>query len=346
VSALTFVDVNKDGVPELFLGSYFVPGRYPESGPSRFFKFDGKRWRLDRRISESVASANRVTGVQALDFDGDGRMDLAVSCDWDCPKLFHNEGGKFTDVTANVGLNRFSGRWNNVVSGDFDGDGKPDLVFANWGRNTRFQKYLSKPLKLMYGDFNGDKRLELLESFFDSGLGKYVPWRGRVTVARAIPSLNERFPSFVAYGNAGSEEILQGLRYSTVEASTLDTMLFLNRGDHFEPAPLPIEAQFAPVFGMAVADFDGDGKLDLFLAQNFFALHDEVTRMDAGRGLLLQGDGHGSFRAVPGEESGLLIYGEQRGCAAGDFNNDGAIDLVVTQNSGPTKLYLNRGRRH
>jgi hypothetical protein len=66
--------------------------------------------------------------------------------------------------------------------------------------------------------------------------------------------------------------------------------------------------------------------------------------MDAGRGLLLQGDGRGGFRAVPGQESGLLIYGEQRACAVGDFNHDGAIDLVVTQNSGPTKLYLNRKR--
>jgi enediyne biosynthesis protein E4 len=120
--------------------------------------------------------------------------------------------------------------------------------------------------------------------------------------------------------------------------------LLLNRGDRFESAPLPIEVQFAPVLGMAVADFDADGKLDVFMAQNFFALHDEVTRMDAGRGLLLQGDGRGGFRAVAGQESGLLVYGEQRGCAAADLNRDGATDLVVTQNAGPTKVYLNRKR--
>jgi hypothetical protein len=342
VSALAFIDVDHDGKPELFVGSYFIPGRYPESGPSRFFRHDGKRWRLDRKLSETISASSRVTGAQAVDIDGDGRMDLVVSCDWDCPKVFHNDGGKFSDVTANYGLNKFTGRWNNIVAADFDGDGKPDLLVANWGRNTRFQKYLSKPLKLMYGDFNGDRKVEILESFFDPDLGKYVPWRGRVTVSRAVPGLNERFPTFAAYGNAGTSELLQGLTYATVEASTLDTMLFLNRGDHFEPGALPIEAQFAPVFGMAVADFDGDGRLDVFLAQNFFALHDEVTRMDGGRGLLLQGKGHGRFRAVPGEESGLLIYGEQRSCAAADFNNDGKIDLVVTQNSGPTKLYLNR----
>jgi hypothetical protein len=60
----------------------------------------------------------------------------------------------------------------------------------------------------------------------------------------------------------------------------------------------------------------------------------------------LQGDGKGGFRAVPGQESGLLIYGEQRACAAADFDNDGAVDLVVTPNSGPTRLFRNRKRGH
>jgi hypothetical protein len=343
-STVLFVDVDGDGKPELFVGSRFAPGRYPEAAASRFFRREDSGWRLDRKLSESVSTAGLVTGAQAVDIDGDGDLDLILACDWDSPKIFRNDGGKFTDRTKAFGLSELTGRWNNIVAADFNGDGKPDLLVANWGRNTRFQKYLHQPLKLMYGDFNGDQRLETLESVFDPELGKYVPWRGRVTVSRAIPGLTERFPTFVAYGSAGTEEILQNLPYQTLEAKTLDTMLFLNRGNHFEAAALPIEAQFAPIFGMAVADFDGDGRLDVFMAQNFFALHDEATRMDAGRGLLLQGDGRGGFRAVPGQESGLLIYGEQRACVAVDFNHDGAIDLVVTQNSGPTKVYLNRSR--
>jgi len=60
------------------------------------------------------------------------------------------------------------------------------------------------------------------------------------------------------------------------------------------------------------ADFDGNGTEDLFLAQNFFGVHPEAVRCDAGRSVLLLGDSHGGFEAAPGSASGLPIYGEGR----------------------------------
>jgi hypothetical protein len=101
----------------------------------------------------------------------------------------------------------------------------------------------------------------------------------------------------------------------------------------------------APTFGVCVADLDGDGHEDIFLAQNFFALQPETPRQDGGRSLWLRGDGRGGFKAVPGQESGLMIYGEQRGAALADFDHDGRIDLAVAQNGAATKLYKNIGAK-
>jgi enediyne biosynthesis protein E4 len=126
-----------------------------------------------------------------------------------------------------------------------------------------------------------------------------------------------------------------------LKAEWLDSRVFLNRGDHFEAHSLPIEAQVAPAFGVCVADFDGDGNEDVFLSQNFFATTPETSRYDAGRGLILLGDGHGGFAAVPGQQSGIKIYGEQRGAATCDYDHDGRIDLAVGQNSAPIKLFRN-----
>jgi hypothetical protein len=118
-------------------------------------------------------------------------------------------------------------------------------------------------------------------------------------------------------------------------------MIFLNRGDHFEARPLPAQAQWAPVFGISVADFNGDGNEDAFLAQNFFATTPDASRCDAGRGLLLKGDGKGGFVALSAAQSGIAIYGEQRGAGVCDYDADGRADLAVAQNGAQTKLYRN-----
>src|SRR5207248_1135876 len=50
----------------------------------------------------------------------------------------------------------------------------------------------------------------------------------------------------------------------------------------------------------------------------------------------------GTFTAMHGDATGIKIYGEQRGAALADFNHDGRVDLAVSQNNGPTKLYINQ----
>ena len=118
-------------------------------------------------------------------------------------------------------------------------------------------------------------------------------------------------------------------------------MVFFNRSNRFAATALPQEAQFAPAFSVLVSDFNGDGFEDIFISQNFFDMPWEMHRLDAGRGLLLQGDGAGKFRAMSGEASGIKLYGEQRGAALCDYDADGRIDLVVTQNGAETKLFHN-----
>jgi hypothetical protein len=161
-----------------------------------------------------------------------------------------------------------------------------------------------------------------------------------------MPDLPARFPTQKAFSEATISKVLGDRKDGhQLRASFLQSTLLLNRGDRFEVRPLPQEAQFAPVFAINVADFDGDGFEDIFLSQNFFANQPEIPRSDAGRALLLKGDGTGSFVSVPGQLSGILVYGEQRGAATTDFDRDGRIDLAVSQNAAATKLFHNVAAR-
>ena len=183
----------------------------------------------------------------------------------------------------------------------------------------------------------------MIESRWEPLLKKEAPQRGWWLVRAALPFLQEKVHSYEAYGQASVEEIYGEKlpRMKQVEVNTVATMLFLNRGKSFAVVELPAAAQWAPAFGVCVADADGDGAEDIFLSQNFFALNPETGRQDAGRGLWLKGDGRGGFKAMA--ESGIKVYGEQRGCAVGDYDGDGRVDLVVTQNGAATKLYHNNG---
>ena len=128
----------------------------------------------------------------------------------------------------------------------------------------------------------------------------------------------------------------------SLEITGLSSAVFLNKTGHFEMRLLPDASQLATAFDLCTEDFDGDGAVDLFLAQNAFGVPERTSRYDSGRGFLLRGDGTGYFAAVPASGSGIALYGEQRGVTAADFNNDGRADLAVGQRGAATRLFINR----
>ena len=218
---------------------------------------------------------------------------------------------------------------------------------SNWGSNTRWQSRRTQTLRLYAGDFDSDGTTECLEAFFDPETQQFVPEPGLGFLSQFWPQIAQRFPTFRSLATVGIDQVLgsdlnKALR---TEANWLETTLFLNRGDRFEARILPMEAQFAPVFGMAAADFDGDGNLDVALAQNFSGVRGMEPKMQGGRGLVLLGDGRGGFVAQTSEQSGLRVDGDGRACIAADFDGDGRPDLAMSQWNGEVKIFKNTGGR-
>ncbi len=340
-------DYDGDGDLDLFVGGRTIPGYYPQPASSRLYRNEKGTFRIDKTNSEQFKKMGMVSGAVFSDIDGDGDPDLILAVEWGTVMVFRNNNGNFTDATNALGLDEYKGRWNGVTTGDLNEDGKLDIIATNWGVNNEHTASNENPLRIYYDDFDGNGTLDIIEAHFDQDVNKLVPERGLNPLSQAIPYIRSRTPTYKQFGEAGVEEII-GKSLTQIPglfATTLEHLIFLNRDNGFEAVAFPVEAQFAPAFYAGVADFDGDGHDDVFISQNFFATHLMKPRSDAGRGLWLKGDGTGNLQPVPGQKSGVNIYGDQRGAALGDYDCDGRVDLVVSQNGNATVLYRNVGAK-
>jgi hypothetical protein len=343
VGPLALADYDGDGELDLFVGGRVIPGRYPEPASSFLYHGRNGRLELDQTNSATLARVGLVSGAVWTDLTGNGWPDLALACEWGPIRIFTNHQGTLRETTDAWGLSAYRGWWNGIAAGDFNGDGRMDLVASNAGRNTRYEPYRQQPIRIYYGDFFSTGTIAFLESYFDPLLQQFVPWRSLESVATSIPTLRDQFETHSAFAQANVKDILSEFYDSarTVEAQWSETSLLINHSNHFTVHPLPIEAQFAPSFGVTIGDLDGDGHEDVFLSQNLFAVHPEDSPSASGTGLWLTGDNQGNLTPVPAQHSGIRIHGEQRACALADFDHDGRVDLVVTQNGYETKLFRN-----
>jgi hypothetical protein len=282
--------------------------------------------------------------VAVGDFNGDGKLDLAVVnwSDDNVSILLGNGDGTFTPAstpTVSVGSDPYS-----LAVGDFNGDGKLDLAVVNFGDNTvsillgngdgtftpastPTVSVAEDPRAVAVGDFNGDGKLDLAV-VNQCGNDPYCGSPGTVSILlgngdgtfTAAPSPNvSPYASWIAVGDFNGDGKLD-LAVTSWNNNTMYILLGNGNGTFTPASGSPITVSFAPE-SVAVGDFNGDGKLDLAVANECGS---DPTCSSPGNVAILLGNGDGTFTAAPSPSVGLVPLS----LAVGDFNGDGRLDVA------------------
>jgi hypothetical protein len=345
-SAVTVGDYDNDGHDDLFITYYGRNVLYRNNG-------DGTFTDVTEKAGLAEGSVRYASGCTWVDYDRDGRLDLFVAyyldttlerlpkpgenrdCRWkgvpvNCGprglptgfvRLYHNNGdGTFTDVSQKSGVATAAKSYPmTAVAADYDDDGWPDIYVA----------CDSTPSWLFRNQQDGTFRQEGLE-------------RG---VALSEDGLEQ-----AGMGIAVGDYDLDGsLDIFKTHFSDDTNVLYRNDGKgYFDDVTirsgLGVETRFVG-WGAGIVDLDNDGHPDLFLVTG--SVYPEVERQLPSYPfrtprLVFRNLGNGRFEELIEEAgSGVAAAHPSRGCAFGDFDNDGDVDVLVMNMNEPPSLLRN-----
>lgn len=344
-SVVCVSDYDRDGDFDLFCGARAVPGDYGSAPVSLLLRNDsggGKVQFVSAASSVDLRSTGMVTSAVWTDLDNDGWPDLVIAHDWGGLAVYINRVGKRMENTGEAsGTGKMTGWWQSLAAADVDGDGDMDLIAGNAGTNSMHRAPVTG---LSVRPEGAAVRLFLMT---EREGDKLWPQRSPGMFTALMPG---RFRDYASAAAATAEEVTgkdlldAAVRY---EAATLQSGVFINepggekKPPRFTFVPLPAEAQLAPVFGIATADFDGDGDCDVVLAQNARNAPPGEGQRDGGLCVLLVNDGKGAFTAMSPAQSGLASHDEFRACTVADLTFDGRPDVVMSTHRGGVAVFSN-----
>ena len=336
----TAADYDNDGDPDLYITCY---------GPNILYRNNGDGTFTDVTALAGVGDPGVAMGTAFADYDMDGDLDLYVAnyieyrpelnkhcarvkgiriyCGPDAfptqPDVFYRNNGNrtFTDITEAVGLLPDAARELGAVFFDYDNDGDPDLyVCGDMTPNLLYRNDGGRFTE--QGPLAGCSYSD--EGAVLSGMGVAAGDYDNDGLFDLFVTNHQREPNSL-YRNLGN-----GLFADVTFGSGLG---------------IPSLSSLA--MGTVFFDYDNDGDRDLFVANGH--LDDNVEWFDAGvtyaqPNQLFRNDGNGRFTEVTNSAGpGLALKQVSRGVAVGDYDNDGDLDLVVSNNNQPAALLRNDG---
>ena len=317
-AAVAVGDYDNDGFEDIFVTDSEI-GR-----PNHLFHNNGDMTFTDVAEKAGVAGGNDPLSIVSdalwFDYDNDGKLDLLVAR-FGTPILYHNEGnGKFKDVTAASGLNKF-GNTIAVIALDYDNDGYLDLLFGNYFQPVNLLDL--KDPRILPNDLDNATNGGGVTLWHNTGHGTFEEVTDKAGLGKVTGWVLD-----VGHGdfnNDGLQDIYIACDYGTDH-------LFINKGNGTFREVTEKATGWDTKKGMNVdvADYDNDGWLDVYVTN----ITDEYMKEC---NMLWHNNGDGTFTDVS-KETGTCETGWGWAAKFADLDNDGWQDLFVVnglRSAGP-----------
>ena len=304
------LDYDQDGDDDLLIGGRIIAQKYPMAARSYLLRNDGGRLMdVSAEVIPGLEKTGIINDIKLIDLDDDGDQDIVMAQEWDGILIFENNGGEFV-ITNSVLTEQYRGLFFSITPTDINGDGKPDFIVGNIGKNYKLSASIKKPLMVYAADLddNGTHDLVLSKKYKNN----YVPVRGRECSSQQMPMILDKFETYEKFANSslidiyGDEHLAKAY---TRSITTTRSYVFINKGNmKFEVVPLPNLAQSFPIMAVTSTDLNNDGKQDLICMGTIYDTEVETPRLDAGSGIVFLSTGENYV--IGGDEYSFYIDGD------------------------------------
>lgn len=346
------IDYDKDGDLDLFISGRVDPANYPKPVSSFIYRNDTKNGVVKfTDVTQTVAPALKDIGLVCdasfSDFNNDGWPDLILAGEWMPITFLENDKGVFRNVTSKTGIENKTGWWNTIASGDFENNSNIDYIVGNLGRNSYYQASDKYPVSVLAKDFDNNGTYDaILSQYLPASQSdterKDFPSASRDDIIKQMPGIRKRYENYKSFALTSMDSLFpESQRQGALQlhANYFSSAYLKNDGkSRFTVIPLPTQAQFSVLNGFSVNDFDRDGNLDILMNGNDYGTEPLIGRYDAFNGLLMKGDGKGSFAPQSIFQSGIYIPGDGKALVA-LRSSKGKLLIVASQNKGSLKVF-------
>ena len=300
-------DYNLDGYEDLFVGGRVISNNYGKT-PTSYLLLNQKNGNF--KIDKIFTDLGMITDAKWEDINGDGIKDLITCGDWNNINLFYNDGTSLVKDSSFIG-NDLYGWWFSIETADLNNDGRMDLIIGNIGNNTKLKPSVNNPIRMYINDFDNNSKSENIITYMLNG--KEHPLANKDELTKELNYLKREFFYYKDFAGLEINEIFSEKILSESDilfVNDFNSKVLINRGSEFEQINLPLISQIAPVRDIQVLDFNNDNTEDILLVGNNSNVSTYFGSFESSYGILLKGNGDGTFNYINQKKSGLKLRGD------------------------------------